>query len=137
MTRLQVITCQAAVAWNRNEPLRIETIEVAPPRPHEVRVRLHATGVCHTDASALSGHDAQIQFPVVLGHEGAGVVESIGDGVTKFAIGDHVIPLYMPQCYDCKLCKNPNTNICVAIRLTQIVGVMPDGTTRFTCKGTQ
>lgn len=96
-----------------------------------------ATGVCHTDAYTLGGHDSEGVFPVILGHEGGGIVESVGEDVTKFAAGDHVIPLYIPQCYDCAFCKSPKTNICQKIRVTQGQGVMPDGTTRFTCKGKQ
>lgn len=131
----KVISCRAAVAWAEKQPLSIETIEVAPPKAHEVRIRVTATGVCHTDAYTLGGHDSEGVFPVILGHEGGGIVESVGDGVTKFAVGDHVIPLYIPQCYECSFCKSPKTNICQKIRLTQGRGVMPDGTTRFTCKG--
>lgn len=96
-----------------------------------------ATGVCHTDAYTLGGHDSEGVFPVILGHEGGGIVESVGEGVTKFAAGDHVIPLYIPQCYECTFCKSPKTNICQKIRVTQGQGLMPDGTTRFTCKGKQ
>lgn len=93
------------------------------------------TGVCHTDAYTLGGHDSEGVFPVILGHEGGGIVESVGEGVTKFVPGDHVVPLYIPQCYECNFCKNPKTNICQKIRVTQGKGLMPDGTTRFTCKG--
>lgn len=131
----QTISCRAAVAWSEKQPLTIETVEVAPPRAHEVRIRVIATGVCHTDAYTLGGHDSEGVFPVVLGHEGAGIVESIGEGVTKFAVGDHVIPLYIPQCYECDFCRSPKTNICQKIRVTQGRGVMPDGTTRFRCRG--
>lgn len=94
-----------------------------------------ATGVCHTDAYTLGGLDPEGIFPVILGHEGGGVVESVGENVDKFAIGDHVIPLYIPQCETCKFCKSPKTNLCSKIRETQGKGVMPDGTSRFTCKG--
>lgn len=134
---LQVISCKAAVAWEPKKPLSIETIEVAPPRAGEVRIKILATGVCHTDAYTLDGHDSEGVFPVILGHEGAGVVESVGEGVTKFAPGDHVIPLYIPQCFECKFCKSPKTNLCPKIRATQGKGLLPDGTTRFTCKGKQ
>lgn len=136
-TEGQVITCKAAVAWEPKKPLSIETIEVAPPKAGEVRVKITASGVCHTDAYTLGGLDSEGVFPVVLGHEGAGVVESVGEGVTKFKPGDHVIPLYIPQCYECKFCKSPKTNLCPKIRATQGKGVMPDGTSRFTCKGQQ
>jgi S-(hydroxymethyl)glutathione dehydrogenase/alcohol dehydrogenase len=94
-----------------------------------------ATGVCHTDAYTLDGFDAEGVFPVILGHEGGGIVESVGEGVTNVAPGDHVIPLYVPQCYECKFCKSPKTNLCQKIRVTQGKGQMPDGTTRFRCKG--
>lgn len=131
----QVIRCQAAVAWEAKKPLSLEEIEVAPPKAGEVRIKILATGVCHTDAYTLGGHDPEGLFPVVLGHEGGGIVESIGEGVTSVKEGDHVIPLYTPQCYECKFCKNKKTNLCQKIRATQGKGVMPDGTTRFTCKG--
>jgi len=129
------ITCKAAVAWEARKPLSIETIEVAPPQAHEVRIKILATGVCHTDAYSLDGFDPEGMFPVILGHEGGGIVESIGEGVTNVKPGDHVIPLYTPQCYECKFCKNPKTNLCQKIRITQGRGQMPDGTTRFTCNG--
>lgn len=131
----KTITCRAAVAWEAKKPLVIEEIEVAPPQKGEVRVKILATGVCHTDSYTLDGHDPEGIFPVVLGHEGGGIVESVGEGVTSVAPGDHVIPLYTPQCYNCKFCKNPKTNLCQAIRTTQGKGVMPDGTSRFKCKG--
>jgi len=134
-TEGQVISCRAAVAWEAKKPLTIETIEVAPPQAGEVRIKILATGVCHTDAYTLDGHDPEGAFPVVLGHEGAGIVESVGEGVTSVAKGDYVIPLYTPQCYECKFCKNPKTNLCQKIRATQGKGVMPNGTKRFTCKG--
>lgn len=132
----KVISCQAAVAWAPKEPLTIETVQVAPPRAHEVRIRIVATGVCNTDAGAISGNGSVgCVFPTILGHEGAGIVESIGEGVTKFAVGDHVIPLYISQCNECAYCKSPKTNICHKLLLTQRRGVMLDGTTRFMCKG--
>jgi len=131
----KVIQCLAAVAWEANKPLSIETVEVAPPRAGEVRVKILSTGVCHTDAFTLSGSDPEGIFPSILGHEGAGLVESVGEGVTSVKPGDHVIPLYCPQCHECKFCKNPKTNLCQKIRVTQGKGVMPDGTSRFTCKG--
>lgn len=131
----EVIKCQAAVAWEPKKPLSIEEIEVDPPKAHEVRIKILATGICHTDAYTLSGEDSEGVFPVVLGHEGAGVVESVGEGVTDFAIGDHVIPLYIPQCKNCKFCKSPKTNLCQKVRATQGKGLMPDGGIRFRCKG--
>jgi len=131
----QPIQCLAAVAWEAKKPLTMETIEVMPPRAGEVRIKVLYTGVCHTDAYTLDGHDPEGKFPCVLGHEGGGVVESVGEGVTSVQAGDHVIPLYTPQCYECKFCKNPKTNLCQKIRTTQGQGVMPDGTVRFTCKG--
>ncbi|KAK2718016.1 alcohol dehydrogenase class-3-like [Artemia franciscana] len=131
----KVITCKAAVAWKAKEPLSIETVEVAPPSKGEVRIKILATGVCHTDAYTLDGCDPEGIFPVILGHEGGGIVESVGEGVTSFQAGDHVIPLYIPQCYECKFCKNPKTNLCQKVRVTQGKGLMPDGTTRFTCNG--
>ncbi|CAG7823949.1 unnamed protein product [Allacma fusca] len=134
-TEGQVIKCQAAVAWEAGKPLTLEEIEVAPPQAGEVRLKVLATGVCHTDAYTLSGQDPEGTFPCILGHEGGGVVESVGPGVTAFKEGDHVIPLYIPQCYDCKFCNSPKTNLCSKIRLTQGKGLMPDGTSRFTCKG--
>ncbi|XP_048590123.1 alcohol dehydrogenase class-3 [Nematostella vectensis] len=131
----KTITCQAAVAWEPKKPLSIETIEVAPPKAHEVRIKILATGVCHTDAYTLSGVDPEGLFPCILGHEGGGIVESVGEGVTKVKPGDHVIPTYIPQCGECKFCKSPKTNLCSKIRSTQGKGVMPDGTSRFTCQG--
>ncbi|XP_062554631.1 alcohol dehydrogenase class-3-like [Armigeres subalbatus] len=131
----KVITCKAAVAWEPNKPLTVETIEVAPPKAGEIRIKVVATGVCHSDASFLSGYDPSIRFPVIFGHEGAGIVESVGEGVTKFKPGDHVIPLFIPQCFECRPCKNPNTNLCKKMRLS--AGDLSDGTSRFTCKGKQ
>lgn len=131
----KVIHCRAAVAWEAKKPLSIETVEVQPPKSGEVRIKILATGVCHTDAYTLEGHDPEGVFPSILGHEGGGIVESVGDGVTSVQPGDHVIPLYIPQCGDCKFCKSPKTNLCQKIRVTQGKGLMPDGTSRFTCKG--
>ncbi|KAJ8393341.1 hypothetical protein AAFF_G00062420 [Aldrovandia affinis] len=133
----KVIRCKAAVAWEAGKPLSIEEVEVAPPQAQEVRIKLFATGICHTDSYTLSGSDPEGIFPVILGHEGAGTVESVGEGVTKFRPGDTVIPLYIPQCGECKFCKNPKTNLCQKIRVTQGQGLMPDKTSRFTCKGQQ
>ncbi|XP_009325349.1 PREDICTED: alcohol dehydrogenase class-3 [Pygoscelis adeliae] len=132
-----VIKCKAAVAWEAGKPLSLEEVEVAPPKAREVRIKIVATAVCHTDAYTLSGADPEGCFPVILGHEGAGIVESVGEGVTKVKPGDTVIPLYIPQCGECKFCKNPKTNLCQKIRITQGKGLMPDGTSRFTCKGKQ
>jgi len=131
----QVIKCKAAVAWEPKKPLSLEDIEVAPPKAGEVRIEIVATGVCHTDSYTLGGNDPEGLFPCVLGHEGAGYVESVGEGVTSVAVGDHVIPLYTPECGECNFCKNPKTNLCQKIRSTQGAGVMPDGTSRYTCKG--
>ncbi len=131
----ETITCKAAVAWAAGEPLSIEEIEVAPPKAGEVRLRLVATGVCHTDAFTLSGDDPEGIFPAVLGHEGGGIVEAIGEGVTSVAVGDHVIPLYTPECGECKFCRSGKTNLCQKIRETQGKGLMPDGTTRFSKDG--
>ncbi|CAG4946354.1 unnamed protein product [Parnassius apollo] len=130
-----VIKCKAAVAWEAGKPLAIEEIEVDPPKAGEVRVKILATGVCHTDSYTLSGKDPEGVFPVILGHEGGGIVESVGEGVTSFKPGDHVVPLYVPQCNTCKFCLNPKTNLCQKVRVTQGQGVMPDGTRRFRCKG--
>ena len=127
----ETILSRAAVAWEAAKPLTIETIEVSPPKAGEVRVKLKATGVCHTDAYTLSGTDPEGLFPCILGHEGAGVVESIGPGVTSVEVGDHVIPLYTPECGTCKFCTSGKTNLCSRIRATQGQGLMPDGTTRF------
>jgi len=129
------ISCRAAVAWKPKEPLTIETVEVAPPQAGEVRVKIISTGVCHTDAYTWGGLDPEGVFPSILGHEGAGIVESVGEGVRSVAVGDHVIPCYIPQCSQCKFCRSKKTNLCSKIRLTQGKGLMPDGTSRFTCKG--
>lgn len=126
---------RAAVAWEKGKPLTIETIDVAPPKSGEVLVRIVATGVCHTDAYTLSGDDPEGLFPVVLGHEGGGIVEEIGAGVTSVKPGDHVIPLYTPECGVCKFCISGKTNLCQAIRATQGRGLMPDGTSRFSLNG--
>ena len=126
-----VITCKAAVAYAPKQPLVVEQIQVDPPLAGEVRVRLHACALCHTDAYTLGGSDPEGLFPSVLGHEGGGVVESVGEGVTSVAVGDHVIPLYTPECRACAFCASPKTNLCVKIRATQGKGVMPDGTSRY------
>lgn len=126
-----MIKSKAAVAWAAGEPLTIEEIDVMPPQAGEVLVKIKATGVCHTDAFTLSGDDPEGIFPAVLGHEGAGIVEQIGEGVTSVSVGDHVIPLYTPECRECKFCLSGKTNLCQKIRETQGQGLMPDGTTRF------
>ncbi|CAG8982485.1 hypothetical protein HYALB_00002264 [Hymenoscyphus albidus] len=134
----KTITCKfekAAVAWEAGKDLTIEDIEVAPPQANEVRIEIHYTGVCHTDAYTLSGKDPEGAFPIVLGHEGAGIVESVGEGVTSVKPGDYVVALYTPECKECKFCKSGKTNLCGKIRATQGRGVMPDGTSRFKCKG--
>jgi S-(hydroxymethyl)glutathione dehydrogenase/alcohol dehydrogenase len=128
---------RAAVAWEAGKPLSIEEIDIEGPKAGEVLVRLVATGVCHTDAYTLSGSDPEGTFPAILGHEGGGVVEEIGDGVKSVRPGDHVIPLYTPECRECKFCKSGKTNLCQAIRVTQGQGLMPDGTSRFSSGGKQ
>jgi S-(hydroxymethyl)glutathione dehydrogenase/alcohol dehydrogenase len=131
----KIIQCKAAVAWGPGQALKIETVDVAPPKAGEVRVKLIATGVCHTDAYTLSGDDPEGVFPSILGHEGGGIVESIGEGVTSVNVGDHVIPLYTPECGECKFCLSGKTNLCQKIRVTQGKGLMPDGTSRFSING--
>ncbi|CAO3691729.1 unnamed protein product [Rhizopus stolonifer] len=131
----QVIECRAAIAWEAGKPLTLETVQVAPPKAHEVRIKILYTGVCHTDAYTLSGVDPEGIFPAILGHEGGGIVESVGEGVTDVAVGDHVIPLYTAECKECKFCKSGKTNLCGSVRATQGRGLMPDETVRFTCKG--
>jgi S-(hydroxymethyl)glutathione dehydrogenase / alcohol dehydrogenase len=126
---------RAAVAWSAKEPLSIEEVDLEAPKAGEVLVRIVATGVCHTDAYTLSGIDPEGIFPTILGHEGAGVVEALGEGVTSLKVGDHVIPLYTPECRECKFCLSGKTNLCSRIRLTQGKGLMPDGTTRFSKNG--
>ena len=126
---------RAAVAWGAGQLLTIETVQVAAPRVGEVLVRMVATGVCHTDAFTLSGEDPEGIFPSILGHEGGGVVEEVGAGVTTLVVGDHVIPLYTPECGHCKFCTSGKTNLCQAIRATQGKGLMPDGSARFSCNG--
>ncbi|KAF9987687.1 S-(hydroxymethyl)glutathione dehydrogenase [Modicella reniformis] len=113
------ITCRAAIAWEAGKPLSIETVEVAPPKAGEVRIKIIATGVCHTDAYTLGGADSEGVFPVILGHEGGGIVESVGEGVTSVQSGDHVIPLYTAECRECKFCKSGKTNLCGKVRETQ------------------
>jgi S-(hydroxymethyl)glutathione dehydrogenase/alcohol dehydrogenase len=126
---------RAAVAFAPGQPLQIVEIDVEPPRAGEVLVRITHTGVCHTDAFTLSGDDPEGLFPAVLGHEGAGVVVEVGEGVTSVQPGDHVIPLYTAECRQCKFCRSGKTNLCQAVRATQGRGVMPDGTSRFSYQG--
>ena len=126
---------KAAVAWKAGEPLNIETVDVDPPRAGEVLVEVKATGICHTDYYTLSGADPEGIFPSILGHEGAGVVLEVGAGVHTLKRDDHVIPLYTPECRQCKFCLSRKTNLCQAIRSTQGRGLMPDGTSRFSIGG--
>jgi S-(hydroxymethyl)glutathione dehydrogenase/alcohol dehydrogenase len=126
---------QAAVAFEAGKPLQIETVELAGPKAGEVLVELKATGICHTDEFTRSGADPEGLFPVIFGHEGAGIVVDVGPGVTSVKKGDHVIPLYTPECRQCKSCLSRKTNLCTAIRPTQGKGVMPDGTSRFSLNG--
>ncbi len=127
----QFIKSKAAIAWGPNQPLSIEEVDVMPPKAGEVLVRIVASGVCHTDAFTLSGEDPEGIFPAILGHEGGGIVEQVGEGATSVSVGDHVIPLYTPECGECKFCLSGKTNLCQKIRETQGKGLMPDGTTRF------
>ncbi|MDD7910996.1 S-(hydroxymethyl)glutathione dehydrogenase/class III alcohol dehydrogenase [Pseudovibrio exalbescens] len=131
----ETLKCKAAIAWGPKQPLSIEEVDVMPPQAGEVRIKVVASGVCHTDAYTLSGADPEGVFPSILGHEGGGIVESVGEGVTSVAVGDHVIPLYTPECGECKFCMSGKTNLCQKIRATQGKGLMPDGTTRFSQNG--
>lgn len=128
---MEFIKTRAAVAWAPKQALVIEELDLMPPQKGEVLIRIVATGVCHTDAYTLSGQDSEGVFPCVLGHEGAGLVEAIGEGVTSVAVGDHVIPLYTAECRHCKFCTSGKTNLCSSVRTTQGKGLMPDGTVRF------
>lgn len=130
-----MITTKAAVAFAAGEPLSIETVDLAAPAAGEVLVEMKATGICHTDAYTLSGADPEGIFPSILGHEGAGIVREIGAGVSTLKPGDHVIPLYTPECRECKFCLSGKTNLCGAIRDTQGQGLMPDGSSRFSLNG--
>ncbi|MCY4284112.1 MAG: S-(hydroxymethyl)glutathione dehydrogenase [Thiotrichales bacterium] len=125
---------RAAVAYEAGKPLTVETVDLEGPKAGEVLVELKATGICHTDEFTLSGADPEGLFPAILGHEGAGVVVDVGAGVTSVKPGDHVIPLYTPECRQCTYCLSGKTNLCQAIRETQGRGVMPDGTSRFSCQ---
>ena len=126
---------RAAVAWQAGKPLTIEEVDLEGPKAGEVLVEVKATGICHTDHYTLSGADPEGLFPAILGHEGAGIVLEVGAGVTSVAPGDHVIPLYTPECRQCKFCLSRKTNLCQKIRATQGKGLMPDGTSRFSLKG--
>jgi S-(hydroxymethyl)glutathione dehydrogenase/alcohol dehydrogenase len=126
---------RAAVAWAAGKPLVIEQVEVEGPKKGEVLLQVIASGVCHTDAYTLSGKDPEGLFPAIMGHEGGAVVMEVGEGVVSVKAGDHVIPLYIPECGECKLCRSGRTNLCGAIRLTQGKGVMPDGSSRFSLQG--
>ena len=131
-----MIKSRAAVAWEAGKPLTIETVNIEGPRAGEVLVEVMATGVCHTDAYTLSGLDSEGKFPAILGHEGAGIVREVGAGVTSVKPGDHAIPLYTPECRQCKTCLSQRSNLCTAIRSTQGQGLMPDSTSRFSCEST-
>src|SRR5210317_2188493 len=126
---------RAAVAFEAGKPLEIVEVDLEGPRAGEVLVEMMATGICHTDAFTLSGDDPEGAFPAILGHEGAGIVVEVGEGVTSVKPGDHVIPLYTPECRQCDFCLNPKTNLCQAVRTTQGQGVMPDGSSRFSLDG--
>jgi S-(hydroxymethyl)glutathione dehydrogenase/alcohol dehydrogenase len=126
---------RAAVAWEVNKPLVIEEVDLEGPKAGEVLVEIKSTGICHTDEFTRSGADPEGLFPAIFGHEGAGIVRELGPGVTSLAVGDHVIPLYTPECRGCKSCLSRKTNLCTAIRATQGKGLMPDGTSRFSIKG--
>ncbi|MCE0493084.1 S-(hydroxymethyl)glutathione dehydrogenase/class III alcohol dehydrogenase [Vibrio salinus] len=131
MSEAKFIKSKAAVAWGPKQPLKIEEVDVMLPKAGEVLIRIVASGVCHTDAFTLSGDDPEGVFPAILGHEGGGIVQMVGEGVTSVEVGDHVIPLYTAECGECKFCKSGKTNLCSAVRETQGKGLMPDGTTRF------
>lgn len=126
---------RAAVAFKAGEKLSVEEVDLQGPQPGEVLVEVMATGVCHTDAFTLSGDDPEGAFPAILGHEGAGIVREVGEGVMSVKPGDHVIPLYTPECRECDYCLHPKTNLCQSIRATQGQGLMPDGTSRFSLNG--
>ena len=126
---------RAAVAMEAGKPLEIMEVDLDGPRAGEVLVEIMATGICHTDEFTLSGADPEGMFPAILGHEGAGIVREVGAGVTSVNVGDHVIPLYTPECGECKFCTSGKTNLCQAIRATQGKGLMPDGTSRFSIDG--
>ncbi|EDQ90365.1 uncharacterized protein MONBRDRAFT_20739 [Monosiga brevicollis MX1] len=129
------IQCKAAVAWEPNKPVSVETVTVAPPKAGEVRLKVVANALCHTDVYTLNGQDPEGKFPSILGHEAGCIVESVGEGVTSVKPGDRVIPCYTPECGECLFCESPKTNLCPTIRSTQGQGVMPDGTSRFSING--
>ncbi|XP_044131869.1 alcohol dehydrogenase 1-like isoform X2 [Bufo gargarizans] len=131
----KVIKCKAAVCWAPKQPLSIEEIEVAPPKAHEVRIKIVATGICRSDDHVIEGEISGIKYPLILGHEAAGIVESVGEGVTDLKPGDKVIPLGIPQCGKCKCCLKPDSNLCYKNDLEKYSGVLLDNTSRFTCKG--
>ncbi|XP_029868682.1 alcohol dehydrogenase 1 [Aquila chrysaetos chrysaetos] len=133
----KVIRCRAAVAWAVGKPLSVEEVEVSPPKAGEVRVKIVATGICRTDDHVLEGCFPNVVFPVIPGHEGAGIVESVGEGVTSVKPGDKVIPLCLPQCGGCSFCLNPESNYCVKSHVSEPQNLLPDKTSRFTCKGKQ
>jgi S-(hydroxymethyl)glutathione dehydrogenase / alcohol dehydrogenase len=137
LAKESLMKTRAAIAVEAGKPLVIEDVDLAGPKAGEVLVEIMATGICHTDAYTLSGMDSEGLFPSILGHEGAGIVREIGPGVTSVKIGDHVIPLYTPECRQCKSCLSRKTNLCTAIRGTQGQGLMPDGTTRFSRNGSR
>ena len=126
---------KAAIAWEAGKALEIEEVDVQGPQHGEVLIQIKATGVCHTDAFSLSGSDPEGIFPSILGHEGGGIVVEVGSGVTSLSVGDHVIPLYIPECGVCRFCKSGKTNLCQSVRATQGKGLMPDGTSRFSING--
>src|SRR5215467_9332862 len=128
---------RAAVALAPGKPLEVTTVKLDGPRAGEVLVEIKATGICHTDEFTLSGADPEGLFPSIMGHEGAGIVVDVGPGVTTLKKGDHVIPLYVPECRQCEYCISGKTNLCQAIRITQGQGVMPDGSSRFKLGGTK
>ncbi|XP_032117445.1 alcohol dehydrogenase 1C-like isoform X3 [Sapajus apella] len=130
----KVIKCKAAVLWELNKPFSIEEVEVAPPKAHEVRIKIVAVGICRSDDHAVTG-TMMTPVPAILGHEAAGIVESVGEGVTTVKPGDKVIPLFIPQCGKCRICKNPESNFCLKNDLTNPQGTLQDGTSRFTCRG--
>src|SRR6202034_969031 len=134
-TRGTTMDVRAAVAFAPGKPLEVATVKLDGPRAGEVLVEIKATGICHTDEFTLSGADPEGLFPAILGHEGAGIVVDVGAGVTTVKKGDHVIPLYIPECRNCPSCLSRKTNLCTAIRTTQGQGVMPDGTSRFSIDG--
>ncbi|KAJ1206354.1 hypothetical protein NDU88_001761 [Pleurodeles waltl] len=131
----KVITCKGAVSWEPNKPLSMEEVEVAPPKAKEVRIKIIASGICHSDLLINEGRFKAVTYPVILGHEGAGIVESVGEGVESVKPGDKVIPLCIPQCGSCRCCKSPDSNFCIQNDLGRFSGLLSDNTSRFTCKG--